>query len=447
MAAIGILINIASHERPVPIADRRRRRPPGERRRYALVAGGGTAGHLQPALAIAEALVDAGPRPRQHRIRRIGAGPGPGGPGGTRVPLHAAAGTGHRPEPRAAELWRNLGAVTGLAVAVVRAFGLVARARPAGGGVGRGVRQPAGLVGRRGPRGAPGAGQRGCRARCGQPAARPVRPGQRRRLAGEPAAPVGGHRHAGAPGDRRRRPGRRRPPAGPAVAGHPAGPTHGGGVRRLARRPADQRGRRRIWSTVGRTGTTGRSTRSSAGGTGTTVAGAAGPDAEARPADQGLAWSGCPTRSGWTWCTRAADLVVCRAGAMTVAELAVAGVPSVLVPAARGSGGPPDGQRPGARAGRGARSSFPTPSATRAALATVARRAARRPDPARGHGPGGAGRWAGPTPPAAGARVVEANARPAPAGRRHDAPTGAGACSAIRVAASPSTWWASAARA
>jgi UDP-N-acetylglucosamine--N-acetylmuramyl-(pentapeptide) pyrophosphoryl-undecaprenol N-acetylglucosamine transferase len=43
---------------------------------------------------------------------------------------------------------------------------------------------------------------------------------------------------------------------------------------------------------------------------------------------------------------RAADLVVCRAGAMTVAELAVAGVPSVLVPL---PGAPGDHQTANAR--------------------------------------------------------------------------------------------------
>ena len=42
----------------------------------------------------------------------------------------------------------------------------------------------------------------------------------------------------------------------------------------------------------------------------------------------------------------AADLVVCRAGAMTVAELAVAGVPSVLVPL---PGAPGDHQTANAR--------------------------------------------------------------------------------------------------
>jgi UDP-N-acetylglucosamine--N-acetylmuramyl-(pentapeptide) pyrophosphoryl-undecaprenol N-acetylglucosamine transferase len=49
----------------------------------------------------------------------------------------------------------------------------------------------------------------------------------------------------------------------------------------------------------------------------------------------------------------AADLVVCRAGAMTVAELAVAGVPSVLVPLPGSARRPPDGQCPRPRAGRG----------------------------------------------------------------------------------------------
>ncbi len=44
---------------------------------------------------------------------------------------------------------------------------------------------------------------------------------------------------------------------------------------------------------------------------------------------------------------QAADVVVCRAGAITVAELAVAGVPAVLVPLPGSAGRPPDGQRPG----------------------------------------------------------------------------------------------------
>ena len=49
---------------------------------------------------------------------------------------------------------------------------------------------------------------------------------------------------------------------------------------------------------------------------------------------------------------QAADVVVARAGANTVAELTVVGVPFGAGPAARCPGGPPDGQRPGSRTSR-----------------------------------------------------------------------------------------------
>ena len=73
------------------------------------------------------------------------------------------------------------------------------------------------------------------------------------------------------------------------------------------------------------------------------VAGRARAGADADGPGAGAGW---PTRTGWTLVYAAADVVVCRAGAMTVAELAVAGVPSILVPL---PGAPGDHQTANAR--------------------------------------------------------------------------------------------------
>ena len=94
----------------------------------------------------------------------------------------------------------------------------------------------------------------------------------------------------------------------------------------------------------------------------------------------------------------AADVVVCRAGAMTVAELAVAGVPSVLVPL---PGAPGDHQTANARVleRAGAAVLLPDADCTPVGLGRERRGAAGRPRPARGHGPGRGIRWGVPTRP------------------------------------------------
>ncbi|HEX2063192.1 MAG TPA: undecaprenyldiphospho-muramoylpentapeptide beta-N-acetylglucosaminyltransferase [Acidimicrobiales bacterium] len=103
------------------------REPGGPARTWAVVAGGGTAGHVVPAIAAARALVEGG-RPATS-IHFVGSRRGPEArlvpAAGFDITLLPGRGIARKLTPA------NVGAVFGLIWAVVRALALVARRRPA----------------------------------------------------------------------------------------------------------------------------------------------------------------------------------------------------------------------------------------------------------------------------------------------------------------------------
>ncbi len=299
-------------------------------RRYALVAGGGTAGHLQPALAIAEALVAAGHE--RGTIEFVGSTRGQDRLTleGRGFPFTLLPGRGIVRSLRPRAVLANLGAVAALGVGAVRGFGVVTRARPrvvvSVGGYASLAASLAAVV-RRVPLvlvnvdAVPGAANRllGRFARAsavgweGSALPRavvtgtPVRPeiaGVRRGPDERPAA----RRLLGLPGDR---------PTVAVFGGSLGAHRINGAVLDLSDRWKDRRDRS-IYHIVGRREWD--------------------DDLGTRPDPTGLGLVRVAYEDRMDVVYGAADVVVCRAGAMTVAELTVAGVPSILVPLPRAPG-------------------------------------------------------------------------------------------------------------
>ncbi len=397
-------------------------------RRYALVAGGGTAGHLQPALAIAEALVARGHD--RDTIGFLGSARGQDAAtlAGRGFPVTLLPGRGIVRSLAPRDLVRNLRSVVELVVAALRAVGTVGRARPRVVVAVGGYASLAGAVGALAHRvplvlvnvdAVPGAANRlfGRFARAsavgweGTPLPRavvtgtPVRPD----IAAADRTPAGraaARRRLGLPGDR----------AVVVVFGGSLGARRiNGAVDGMVERWANRDDLaiyhivgRRDWGAYGYDPDVERvpavaATAASAG----TDHGAGG--------DGGLALVRVAYEERMADVYAAADVVVCRAGAMTVAELAVAGVPAVLVPL---PGAPGDHQTANARVLErvGAAVLLADPDCTPAGLAGIVEGLLA--DPEQLGAMGRAARSVGrPDAADAGAALVEASARPVDGGR------------------------------
>ncbi len=379
-------------------------------RRYALVAGGGTAGHLQPALAIAEALVAAGHE--RSTIEFVGSTRGQDRTTlqGRGFPFTLLPGRGIVRSMRPRDLVANLGAVAGLAVAFGRGIALVGRARPrvvvSVGGYASLAASLAAVL-RRVPLvlinvdAVPGAANRllGRFARAsavgweGSILPRAV-------VTGTPVRPEIAAVERGPDGRRAARAALGLPADRPTVVAF-GGSLGAGRINRAVMDLADRwrdRGDRSIYHVIGRREWD------------------EGLRVQAR-APAGLALVRVEYQERMDQVYAAADVVVCRAGAMTVAELAVAGCPSVLVPL---PGAPGDHQTANARVleRAGAAILLPDGRCDAATLGTALDGLLDEPGllDSMGEAAASLGR---PDAAAAGARLVEANAAsPGPAARQ-----------------------------
>ncbi len=308
--------------------------------RYAVVAGGGTGGHAFPALAVARVLAARGHPPAS--VELVGTRRGPEGPllTGHGFPVTLLPGRGLSRSASLRALVANVGAAAGLAGALAATLWTTVRSRPrvvvsVGGYAGFAPATAAvvcrvplvlvnldavpGLVHRLLGRLAAASAV----AFPGTPLPRAVVTGtpvrdEVRHVDRSPAAAAEARRALGLPADR-------------GTVGVFGGSL---GARRINRAVADlarawdDRGDLAIYHVTGRRDWDGQE------GSGPAVAGR-------------LAYRRVPFEREMDRLYQAADVVVCRAGATTTAELAVAGVPSVLVPL---PGAPGDHQAANARA-------------------------------------------------------------------------------------------------
>jgi len=304
-----------------------------------VIAGGGTGGHVVPSLQVARALVARGHRVDQVELFGSRRGQEATAWPALEFPFTLLPGRGIRRSVRPAALWANLGAVVGLAWATVRSFVSFAARRPRvvvvvggyaslpAGLAALALRVPTVLVNTDAVPGAVNALVG--RFAAANAVAFPGTDLPRGQVTGTPVRPELGSLDRSEAGRRQAR----------AMLGLPADrrtlAAFGGslGARRINSAVADLA---RRWS-----GRADLSLYHVAGRRDYADFAVAGPatrpdedagEGDARRAAAGLHYRVVPYEERMPELYRAADLCVCRAGAMTVAELLVAGVPAILVP-------------------------------------------------------------------------------------------------------------------